>query len=409
MIIGVAGKGGIGKSTVSALYAQWLAEQGRVVAAVDADVNQQLGLKFGLSKRQLASSSTLTDGWRAVARYLAGDNEAINRAGGPDTFVKTTPPGHGSRRFWLDLAHPILSILFHEVAIKRETPAGQKVDSRIHFARAGDLGPEDTGRCYHSKVHCLEALLTHYVSVPQTMLLLDMLAGGDNTATSILPQCDDVVVVCSAGEDSLQVLEQHVRLAEKRGPASLNLVVVGNQIYDDEIDLFKSRIAPFEERLGAQLLPVDTDGRPFVLGHSDAIRRASRDSGPIHLGMLSDEEMRLWPALDALAGASVLTPEERADRAVHFHRLNAADSKNSALLDQIDPEYRPGVEMLAALLADRDFQQHCLLGTESLVPQPAEVSMIGPRFPRVGGPHATLPLGVPTPAGDGSRGAAPSL
>ena len=48
MKIGVVGKGGVGKTTLSALLARSLADRGRRVLAVDTDSNPNLGLSLGL-------------------------------------------------------------------------------------------------------------------------------------------------------------------------------------------------------------------------------------------------------------------------------------------------------------------------------------------------------------------------
>ena len=47
MIVAVAGKGGVGKSTISALLVRMLSEEGMILA-VDADPNSNLGMKLGL-------------------------------------------------------------------------------------------------------------------------------------------------------------------------------------------------------------------------------------------------------------------------------------------------------------------------------------------------------------------------
>ncbi len=52
MKIGVVGKGGVGKTTISALLARSLAQRGRRVLAVDTDSNPNLGLSLGLSAAQ---------------------------------------------------------------------------------------------------------------------------------------------------------------------------------------------------------------------------------------------------------------------------------------------------------------------------------------------------------------------
>ena len=53
MKIAVAGKGGSGKTTISATLARVLAQRGHRVTAVDGDPNPNLGVALGMSEEQL--------------------------------------------------------------------------------------------------------------------------------------------------------------------------------------------------------------------------------------------------------------------------------------------------------------------------------------------------------------------
>ncbi|AEE13687.1 Cobyrinic acid ac-diamide synthase [Thermodesulfobium narugense DSM 14796] len=53
MKIAVAGKGGVGKTTVCAWFADYLSRQGKDVLLIDADSNATLGLALGFSEKQL--------------------------------------------------------------------------------------------------------------------------------------------------------------------------------------------------------------------------------------------------------------------------------------------------------------------------------------------------------------------
>ena len=53
MKIAVAGKGGSGKTTISATLARVLARRGHNVTAIDGDPNPNLGVTLGMSQRQL--------------------------------------------------------------------------------------------------------------------------------------------------------------------------------------------------------------------------------------------------------------------------------------------------------------------------------------------------------------------
>ena len=53
MKIAVAGKGGSGKTTISATLARVLARRGHNVTAIDGDPNPNLGVALGMSREQL--------------------------------------------------------------------------------------------------------------------------------------------------------------------------------------------------------------------------------------------------------------------------------------------------------------------------------------------------------------------
>jgi CO dehydrogenase maturation factor len=55
MKLAVAGKGGSGKTTISATLARLLARRGHPVMAVDGDPNPNLGVALGMSEKQRES------------------------------------------------------------------------------------------------------------------------------------------------------------------------------------------------------------------------------------------------------------------------------------------------------------------------------------------------------------------
>jgi CO dehydrogenase maturation factor len=97
--IAFVGKGGSGKTTLSALFTRHLVELGRPVLAVDADINQHLGQALGLPDEQVRTIPPLGAELTWIKEYLRGENPRITSA---DDMIKTTPPGRGSRMLGLD-------------------------------------------------------------------------------------------------------------------------------------------------------------------------------------------------------------------------------------------------------------------------------------------------------------------
>ena len=57
MKVAITGKGGVGKTTLSAILARLYADEGRTVLAADVDPDANLGLALGFTEEEVNSSS----------------------------------------------------------------------------------------------------------------------------------------------------------------------------------------------------------------------------------------------------------------------------------------------------------------------------------------------------------------
>ena len=150
MKVAFVGKGGSGKTTLSSLFVRHLAGRGLPVVAVDADINQHLGVALGLDEGRAAKIPALGDQLHEIKEHLRGDNPRIPSA---DAMVKTTPPGRGSRLLRFRGDDPV-----HE--------AGQEVGG-VTLLATGQFTDDDLGvACYHSKTGAVELYLNHLVDGP---------------------------------------------------------------------------------------------------------------------------------------------------------------------------------------------------------------------------------------------------
>src|SRR5260221_14061786 len=102
MKLAFVGKGGSGKTTLSALFSRYLGTQKRVVLAIDADINQHLGEALGFSAHEAIPALGLEMG--RIKHYLRGTNERI---ASDEVMIKTTPPGRGSRLLHVAESNPL--------------------------------------------------------------------------------------------------------------------------------------------------------------------------------------------------------------------------------------------------------------------------------------------------------------
>ncbi|MEV6150430.1 ArsA-related P-loop ATPase [Nonomuraea sp. NPDC052129] len=305
MRVAFVGKGGSGKTTMSALFARYLASQGGPVIIVDADINQHLALVLGIEDPPEPLGSRLTE----IKDLLRGDNPRIPSA---QAMVKTTPPGRGSRLLsFKDLATSEFAVT---------TPEGMRLMATGPFSE-DDLGVA----CYHSKVGAVELLLNHLVDGAGEYVVVDMTAGSDSFASGLFTRFDLTFLVAEPTRQGVSVYRQYRDYA---ADYDVPLAVIGNKVHSpSDVDFLHSQV-------GDDLLT--------WMEHSSAIRAMEQG----HRFSLDDLE----PAnADALAILRKHLDAQAKDWArfgrqtEEFHLRNARSWANAKtgldLADQIDPEF----------------------------------------------------------------------
>jgi len=244
--LGVVGKGGVGKTTVSGLLARAYSERGSRVVAIDTDSNPNLGLSLGLS---------------------LSDTEAV------PVLPRTALVGAG------DAA--TADALVGEYG--RPTPAGPTLLSAIRVSEAG-AGCTCSG---HATVRNLLADALADVDVT----LVDMEAGLEHLsrAGGTLAYADVLVVVCEPTRKSVLTATRTAALAAELGIA--HVLAVGNKARtSDDAEFFASALTaegiavagvlPYDAQVAAAdragsvgLIPIAADVRAAldnVLGAVDA-------------------------------------------------------------------------------------------------------------------------------------------
>ncbi|MGH3821567.1 MAG: ATP-binding protein [Pseudonocardiaceae bacterium] len=316
MRIAFVGKGGSGKTTLSALFTRHLVDQGFPVIAIDADINQHLGQALGLDAAAIPPLGSDLD-W--LKDHLRAGNPRIASAA---AMIKTTPPGRGSRLLRYDL------------------------DDELHrrFARlvggaslmvTGEFAEDDVGvACYHSKTGAVELYLNHLVDGPGEYVVVDMTAGADAFASGLFTRFDMVVLVCEPTRRGIRVYQQFRQHANGH---QVRLRVVGNKVTDHADAAF------LRSELGEALLG--------HVAHSSWVRAAERGDPP-SFGALE-------PSIRAILATlhDELEAIERDWAAYHrdtvrFHLRNAHAWANRSvgadLAEQVDPDFVPGPAALSS-------------------------------------------------------------
>ncbi|MGW3100751.1 ATP-binding protein [Streptomyces sp. NPDC001100] len=310
MRVAFVGKGGSGKTTLSALFARQLARSGAPVLAIDGDINQHLAEALAPGTEPV-TAPPLADRLAELKDYLRGSNPRI---ASPEAMIKTTPPGRGSR---------LLRLLGDdEVHARHVARAGD-----VPLMATGELAESDLGvACYHSRLGAVELYLNHLVDTPGEYVVVDMTAGADAFASGLFTRFDLTFLVAEPTRKGVSVYRQYRDHAREFG---IRIAVIGNKVTGEDDLLF------LKHEVGDDLLT------HFV--HSPAVRAAEqgRSEGELEphnahalrvLREAVDSCLRDWPTLHR--------------HAVEFHLRNARAWADRAtgldLAAQVDPDYVPG-------------------------------------------------------------------
>lgn len=198
--IAVSGKGGVGKTTFSALLAYILTEGGQTVYAIDADPSPTLAEALGFPEE-------LVDRITPIVEM----SDLIEERTG-------AKPGEFGGYFKLNP-------LVHDI------PARYSVSHRgIHLLEMGATRGASMG-CACPENTVLKALVTHLLLREKETVILDMVAGTEHLGRGTAGAVDAMVIVVERGSRSVKTAHTILAMATDLGIA--NLWVVGNKIRNE--------------------------------------------------------------------------------------------------------------------------------------------------------------------------------
>jgi CO dehydrogenase maturation factor len=201
MKIAISGKGGVGKTTLSALLAQVYADAGRTVLAVDADPSPCLAGALGFPEEKMEALHPISE----------MDDLIYERTG--------AKPGTTGGFFTIN-------------------PRVDDIPDRFSVAyrdvRLLEMGAVDIGGsgCICPESAMLKTLFTHLLFRKDDVLILDMYAGVEHLGRSTVDFVDAMLIVVEPTRRSLGTATQIKSLAEDIGLRRFWLV--GNKVRDED-------------------------------------------------------------------------------------------------------------------------------------------------------------------------------
>ena len=222
MKLAITGKGGVGKTTLTALLAQAYSDKGRQVLAVDADPSPCLAGALGFPPEL-----------RAQLHPIAEMDALIEERTG-------AKPGTVGGFFTIN-------------------PRVDDIPERFSVLHRGvrllEMGSVELGGsgCICPEAAMLKTLFTHLLFRKDDILLLDMYAGVEHLGRATVDFVDAMLVVVEPTRRSLGTAAQIKKLANDIG--LMRLYLVGNKVRNDEEATFLETESPDIPLLG--YLPAD--------------------------------------------------------------------------------------------------------------------------------------------------------
>ena len=181
MKIAIAGKGGVGKTTLAGLLARAIADRGKPVIAVDADPDANLASALGLPPDETPEP---------IGEMRELIQERTGSKGGYGAYFKINPD-------------------------VRDLP--DRFSQTVHGVRLLTLGgvPRGGSGCICPESALLKALVTHLLMRPDEVVILDMEAGIEHLGRATAQAVSVMIIVVDPGLRSMRTANTIRKLAEE--------------------------------------------------------------------------------------------------------------------------------------------------------------------------------------------------
>lgn len=205
MKIAITGKGGVGKTTISAILAKYFANLGYKVIAIDADPDMNLAPTLGYK-----GSVPIVP--IVEMKKLIQERTGINESSGYGAYFKLNPK--------VDDIPEKYAVTLGDSEIEKKIKV--IVMGTVKSGGAGCICPENV---------FLKALLSHTLVLRREAVIVDMVAGIEHLGRGTLQGIETLFIVVDTSRRSLETAERIEKLAADLGIKKV--FVIGNRIVND--------------------------------------------------------------------------------------------------------------------------------------------------------------------------------
>lgn len=239
MKIAIAGKGGVGKTFVSATLSRLLARDGYEVLAVDADPNLNLGYSLGIEYNEANSIVPLSDNEELVKEKTGvAPEEALGN---------------------MFNMNPRVNDIVDRFAVKAPDDVKLLVMGTVKGGGSG---------CMCGANALLRVLLQHMLIQRGEVLIMDMVAGLEHIGRGTARRMDAMLVVIEPRMKSVDTVRRILRMAEEIEVGTV--LAVGNKVLRKKDENF------IREKMGELEVPVIS-----IIPYDQSVADADMEGKPV--------------------------------------------------------------------------------------------------------------------------------
>ena len=247
MKIAVTGKGGVGKTTLSAVLARLYAEEGRRVLTADVDPDANLGMALGFTEQELEKLTPISEMGELIAERTGSGSENFGKMFKLNPKVDDIPDKYSIEKNGVKLL----------------------IMGTVETGGSGCVCPEHV---------LLKRVVSNIIVNRDEVVILDMEAGLEHLGRGTTDFVDRFVVVIEPGARSVQTYKKIKQLAADLGITKIS--IVANKIRSDEDREFLKSQIPEGELLG------------FISYNEDVIGADKTGCSPYDIGGVAVDEIR---------------------------------------------------------------------------------------------------------------------